>query len=143
MIRPKKQTEDFLRSFTKTCETLIRQFHRKPQEKFEFELTETSETFSFKPSNILGIDSNWPVGLIALKAYTSIFSIAERNIKFEFYTDSFDESSFTDLKGELEEIFDISNFSHEHLQDKKTERRTFKAYKKLETEKRRNVCYYI
>ena len=32
MIRPKNETEDFLLSITKFCETLIEQTHTKPQE---------------------------------------------------------------------------------------------------------------
>ena len=36
MIRPKNQTEDFLLSITKNCQTLTEQTHTKPQETQEF-----------------------------------------------------------------------------------------------------------
>ena len=39
MIRPKNETEDFLFSITKNCETLIKQTHRKPEETSGYKLT--------------------------------------------------------------------------------------------------------
>ena len=55
----------------------------------------------------------------------------------ELYSDLVGEFSFTEVRDELEKILDKSNISHEHLQDKTTLPRNIKAYKKLESEKRR------
>ena len=48
-MRPKNKIEDFLLSITKSCETLIKQTHRKAQETLEIILTKSKETFPFKP----------------------------------------------------------------------------------------------
>ena len=63
MIRPRKETEDFLLSRNKNCGKLFEQTHRKPQETLEFKLTQPMDTFSFKPSIILGLDLKWMFGL--------------------------------------------------------------------------------
>ena len=63
MIIPKNETEDYLRSITKNCGTLLKQTDTRPQETLEFELTKLGKTFSFKPPISLGIDSNGMVGL--------------------------------------------------------------------------------
>ena len=76
------------------------------------------------------------VALTSLKAYISIFIINTTNNRFELYTDTFDEFSFTELKHDLEEILDISNFTSEHLHDDKIGPRITSTYKKLETENR-------
>ena len=39
MIRPINETEDFLLSVTKICETLIEQTHRKTEETLDIKLT--------------------------------------------------------------------------------------------------------
>ena len=57
MIRSKNEIEDVLLLKTKTCETLIEQTHRKPQEILEFKPTKTRKNFSFKPSINFGIAS--------------------------------------------------------------------------------------
>ena len=72
MILPRNETNDLLLSITKNCETPIKQTHTKPEETLEFKLTKTRETFSIKPSNILGLDSNWLVRLTNLEVYNSI-----------------------------------------------------------------------
>ena len=51
MIKPKNQTEDFLLSMTKNCETLIEQTHRKAEETLEFKTIKSRETFHFQPPN--------------------------------------------------------------------------------------------
>ena len=56
-------------------------------------------------------------GLTSLEVYNSIFNITEENIKFESYTDTFDELSFTETKEELKETLDISNVTPEYLKD--------------------------
>ena len=67
------------------------------------------------------------LGLISLEVYNSVFDITEKNNKFQLYTDTFDEFSFTELKVELEEILNISNISNEHLLDKIIQLRNFRA----------------
>ena len=49
MIRPKNETEDFLLSITKNCETLIDQTHRRPEECLEFKMFKSRITFHFRP----------------------------------------------------------------------------------------------
>ena len=139
-IRPKNETDDLLLSITKNCEKLTEQTHRKAEEVLEFKMIKRRETFHFKPP--IQFKGDWMIGLISLEVYISIFKINQGN-KFEFYTDTFDEVSFTQLKDELEEILDISKTTDEHLQDEKTGPRIIKAYKKLETEKRQTDGYYM
>ena len=61
MVQPKNETEDFLLSITKNCEIVIKQTHTKPQETIEFNLTESRETFSFKPS--IWNEGSWVIGI--------------------------------------------------------------------------------
>ena len=99
MIRPRNETENF--------ETLIEQTHRKAEETFEFKLGQPKQTFSFTPSTNVCLDTNWMLGLINLKIYNFIFNISHENNKSQLYTKTFDEFSITELKDELEEIFNI------------------------------------
>ena len=114
MIQLKKRTKDFLFSITKNCEALIKQTHKKPQEILELRNT---KTFSFEPSNNLGLDSNWMIGLTSLEVYKSIFDKTEQNDKIELYTDIYNEFTFMGLKDELEEILNIEKITPEHLED--------------------------
>ena len=50
MIKPKNDTEDLLLSITKNCQTLIEQTYRKAEETLEFKMTESKQTFHFKPT---------------------------------------------------------------------------------------------
>ena len=77
MIRPKNETEPLLLSIIKDCETIFKQTHTKPQETIEFKFTNSKETFSFKPSIILGLDSNLMMGLLCLSVFNSILNITE------------------------------------------------------------------
>ena len=45
MVRPKNRTEDLLLSFTRTCEMIKKQTHKKAHETLEFKLTQPEETF--------------------------------------------------------------------------------------------------
>ena len=83
------------------------------------------------------------IGLRSLEVYNSIFNINQENNNFELYTDTFDDFSFTQLKDELEEILDFSNFTDENLPDEIKGPRIIKSYNKLETEKRRTDGYYM
>ena len=91
MSSPESETEDLSLSSTENCETLIEQTHTKPQETKEFKLNQPRETFTFKPSFLLGLVSKWMIGLTGLELYNSIFIITEGNIKFELYTELFFE----------------------------------------------------
>ena len=51
VIRPKNQTEDFLLSLTKNCDTLIEQTHRKAEQTLEFKMIKPRKTFHFNPPN--------------------------------------------------------------------------------------------
>ena len=114
-IRPKKETEDLVLSITKIFENVIKQTHTQRQEKLEFTLTRSRETFQFNPSINLGLDSNWMIGLITLGVYNSFFNLTEENNNFELYTDTFDQFSFSELKDELEKILKFSDITPYHL----------------------------
>ena len=117
MIRPKVETEDVLLSITKKCETLIKQTHTKAEETLEFKLNKSRERFNFRSS--IQIDGSWMLRLISLEVNNPFFIINTTNNKFELHTDIFDEFSFEEIKGELEENFDISDITLYHLQSTK------------------------
>ena len=96
MIQPKNETENLLLSITKNCEKLVEQTHRKPEETLEFKMLKPRETIHFNPS--IKTEGEWMLGLIDLEVYNSIFNITKEKNKFELYTDTFDEFSFTELK---------------------------------------------
>ena len=96
-----------------------------------------------KPSFILGLDSNWMVGLASLEVYNSIFNITEENKKFEFYTDNFDGFSFEVLKDELEEILSTSDFTPSNLQHEIIRPLLYQGYKKFGLENSSNDSYFI
>ena len=115
MIRPKNETGDLVLSITETCETLIKQTHRKTKETLGFKMTKSRQTFHFNPP--IPIVGYCMVGLTSLEVYNFLFNITEHNNNFELYTDTFDGISFEELKGELEDIVKNSNSSSEQLQD--------------------------
>ena len=71
MIRPKNETKDLLLSNTKICETLIKQFHRKAEEKLDFKLAKPGETFHFNPP--ISIEGSRKIGSTSLEAFNSFF----------------------------------------------------------------------
>ena len=83
MIRPKNETEALVLSITKNYKMNIKQTHTKPQETLEFKLNKPSETFSFKPPIILGLDPNWLIGLVSLDVYKFKFCVTHERNKFE------------------------------------------------------------
>ena len=95
--------------------SLLNKFIGNYKKHPEFKLTQTRETFSFKPTINLDLYSKWMIGLTILEAYTSI---TEKNNKFELYKDLIDDLSFTELNGEAEETLGLSDISPKHLQDK-------------------------
>ena len=49
LVRHKSKTEGLLPSKTKSCETLIKQTHRRPEKTLEYNFIEPRNIFSFKP----------------------------------------------------------------------------------------------
>ena len=141
MITPKNKTEDLLLSITKTCETLMEQIHRKPEEVLEFKMTKSREIFHFTPP--MEIKEDWMLGLKDLEVYNSIFNIAEENNKFELYRDTSDIFGFLELKDELEEIVNISHNTSEHLDDEVLGPRIIDEFIKLSNEKENTDSYLI
>ena len=143
MITPKIETDDFLLSITKNCETLIKQTLTRPQQTLEFKLTQPKQTFSSTPSINLGLDCNWMLRLKKIEVSNAIFNITEEKNKFELYTDNFDELSFEELKDELEDFPNISGITPYHLQHEKIGPRIISAYKNLRLEKPSTDGYII
>ena len=140
-IHPKNETEHLRLSVTKNCETLIEQTHRKPEDTLKFKMIKPREIFHFTPP--IHIKGDWMLGFTDLEVYNSIFIIAKGNNKFELYTDTFDGFSFEELKDELEEIINISNFTDDHLEDETIGPRIIKAYWELKSEKSSTDGYII
>ena len=118
IIRPKNETGDLLLSFTKNCEKLIEQTHRKPEETLEYKLTKSRETFHFNPP--ISTEGSWMVGLVDLEVYISIFNLTEENKKFElvkFPDEKCRVVSCEKLKDEIEKDLRISNITAADLQD--------------------------
>ena len=118
---------------SKNCETLIKETHKKPQETLEFKLTQPRATFFFKAVFNLGYYSNCMIGLLSLEVFNSIFKIIEENIRFELYTDNFDEFSFEELKDELEEVLNNSDITPSPLRHETLRPRSIQAYKNKRT----------
>ena len=118
MIRPKNEAEDLLLSFTKNCETLTDQTHRKAEETLEFKMTESRKTLHFKPP--ISTEGSWMIGLTDLEVYNSIFNITEENKKFEFYKFPDEKAggiSYIKVRDEIEKDLDISDITANDLQD--------------------------
>ena len=118
MIQPKNETEDFLISITKNCETLIRKTHRKAEETLEIKMNKPSETFHFKPP--MSIEGSWMVELTSLEVYNSIFNLTEENKKFEIYKLPDGKSggvSYEKVRVEIVKDLDISDMTANGLQD--------------------------
>ena len=118
ITRPKNETEDFLLSITKNCETLIEQTHTKPQETLEFKITKQRQIFHFNPP--IQIQGDWMIGLFNLEVYNSIFNITEENNKFEPYKVPDEKAggiSYTKVRDEIERDLDISDITAADLQN--------------------------
>ena len=109
MFKPKNESEDLILSVNKNCETFIKPTHTKTEETLEFKFTKPRQTFNFKP--LKSDEGSWMIGLTSLEVYNSIFNITAENNKVEFYTDTFGEFSFEELKNELEEILSVSDIT--------------------------------
>ena len=141
MIQPKNETENLLLSKTKNCEKLVEQTHRKPEETLEFKMLKSKEIFHFNPP--IQTKGDWMLGLIDLEVYNSIFNITKENNKFELYTDTFDEFSFTELKDEVEELLNIPEITDDHLEDETLAPRIAETYSKLRLDKTSHDGYII
>ena len=82
MIRPKIETEVFLISITKNCETFIEQTHRKSEETLDFKMIKSRETFHINP--LISIERCWMIGLTDLEVYNSLSNITEENENLDF-----------------------------------------------------------
>ena len=71
MIGLKSETEEFLLSITKNCETLIKQTYRKAEETLDFKMPKARETSNFNPP--ISIEGSWMLGLSGPEFYTSVF----------------------------------------------------------------------
>ena len=140
-IQPQNETEDLLLSITKNCEKLVEQTHRKTEETLEFKMTKPRKKFHFKPP--IHTKKDWMLGLIDLEIYNSIFNITKENNKFKLYTDTFDESSFEELKDEVEEILNIPEITDNHLEDETLAPRIAETYWKLRNHKTNHDGYII
>ena len=134
MFRPESETKDLLLSITKNCVRLINQTHREAEETLEIKMIKPRETFHFKP--LIPIEGSWMIGLTSLEVYNSIFNITERNNKLELYRDTSNMFRFLELKDELEDIFNISLISQDHLQDDEIGPSNIDDFLKLSHEKK-------
>ena len=68
-FRPENETEDLLLCITINCETPKDLTHTRSQETLEFKPTQSKQTLSFTLSFILGLESNWMLGLTSLEVF--------------------------------------------------------------------------
>ena len=117
MIRLKNDTEDFLLSVTRNCETLIKQTHRKTEETLEFKLNKPREAFLFNPP--IRLEGSWMLGLMGLEVYNSIFNLTEENSKLEHYKFPDEKSggvSFEKVRDEIQSDFETTDITVTDLQ---------------------------
>ena len=120
----------------------MEQIHTKQRKTLEFKLTQSKENFSFTTQT--SIEECWMVGFKRLEVFNSFFSITEENSKLEFYTDLFDDFSFTEIKDELEEILGLSDASPKHLQHNILGPRIIETNQKISSEERQtNACIML
>ena len=142
MIRPKNQTEDLLLSFTKNCETLIKQTHRKAEETLEFRMIKPRQTFHFNPP--IQTKEDWMLGLLDLEVYNSIFNITEENNKFQLYKFPDEKAgrvTYEKVSDETEKDLDIEDITAADLQDEIIGPIIFEEYKKQLTKRMNDEQY--
>ena len=142
MIRPKNETEGLLFSITKNWESLLNELIRNHNKHLNLSSTNQGK-LSHSNHLLFRLDSKWMIVLTSLEVKKSICIVTEGIRKFEQNFDIFDEFSFTEVKDEFEEIFGLSENSHEHLQDKISGPRIIRANKNLSSEKRQTDGYYM
>ena len=129
MIRPENETEDFLLSIIKNCETFINQTHRKPEETLEFKIIKRREKFHFNPP--IQVTGDCLIGLVSLEFYNSVFKLTEEINNFELYTGYFeDEFSYTQLKDKVAEVLGNSDITPEELKHETFGPYIIKTYRK-------------
>ena len=118
MIRPKNETEDFLLSITKNCETLILQTRTHPQETLDFGMVEPRQTFHFNPS--VEVKEDWMIGLTSLEVNNSIYNITEENKKVKLCKFPHEKNggvSYEKVRDEIEKDLVFSKITATDLQD--------------------------
>ena len=142
MIQPKNETEDLLLSITENCKRLIDQTHRKAEETLEFKMIKSKQTFLFKPP--IQVKGDWMIGLTDLEVYNSIFNITEENNKFQLYKfpdEKIGGITYTKVRDEIERDLDISDITHEDLQDDIIAPIIIEEYKKQVTKRMEDGGY--
>ena len=142
VIRPNNETEGFLLSITKNCETLIEQTHRKAEETLEFKMIKARETFHFKPP--IQVNGDWLIGLTNLEVYIFIFNITEENNKFELYKHPDEKSggvTYEKVRDEIEKDLDIEDITAADLQDEIIAPIIIEESKKQVTKRMKNEQY--
>ena len=142
MIRPKNETANLLLSKTKNCETLIEQTHRKPEEKLEFKMNKSRETFHFKPP--IQVKGDWMIGIKDLEVYNSFFIITEENDKLQLYKFTDEKSggiTYEKVRDEIEDDLDIEDITAADLQDDIIAPIIIEEYKKQVTKIMKNEQY--
>ena len=117
MIKPKIETKHVLLSITESCETLIKQTHRKAEETLKFEMIKPRESFHFNPT--ISIEGSWMLRLTSLEVYNSTYNIT-KNKKLELY--KFIDSkiggiSYENVKNEIEKESENTDNTAADLQD--------------------------
>ena len=142
MIRLKIETEDLILSITKNFETLIKQTQRKAEETLDLKLTKTKETVPFETPNVnQRILDSWVNEFRSMQFFFK--NITEENYNIELYTDNFEESSFQQLKDELQEIVNLIDTTPEDLKDDILGPRVIQAYKNIRYGKSSTAGYIM
>ena len=142
MTRPINETEAFLLSITKNCETLIQQTHTKPQETLEFEIIKPRGTVHFKPP--IQVKGVWMIRLTDLDVYKSIFNITEQSNFFEPYIFSDGKSggvSYEKVRDEIEKDLVISDITATVLQDDIIAPIVIEEYREQVTKRMKDLGY--
>ena len=134
LIRLRNETEEFLPSSTKNCETPIKRTHRKAEETLEFNLTKPRENFCFKPPN--PIEGSWMIGLTSSEVYNFISITTGANNKFIIYAFAQLKNSGVShekVKKEIERDLEVSDIRANDLQDETIGQIIIKEYRKQES----------
>ena len=142
MVRPKNETEDFLLSIVRNCETLIEQTLTKPQETLKFKMIKSRQSFHFNLP--IRPKEDCVLGFVDLEVCNSIFNITEENNKFELYKfpdERAGGTSYTKVEDEIERDLDTSDITAADLQDDIIAPNNIKDYKEQVTKRMEDVGY--
>ena len=143
-ITAKIETEYFLLSITKDCETLIKQSLRKAEETLEFKMTKPIETFHFNPP--IQVKEVWSIGLTNLEVYNSISNIAEENNKFKLYKFPDEKNggiTYQKVRDEIERDLDIADITAADLQDEIIGSNIIEEYREQVTKRMKDDKYML